>query len=156
MFSLMPWRKERKEHGRLAPWAEHPLGLFRSDWDDLFGRMIARWAPLLGDGWLSDRYGLTIEEKDDAVLVRADAPGFEPGDFDVRVDGDVVTIVAERKTAEAEGKLPILERRLEREFTLPVKVYPEKVEAKYHNGVLELRLIRTEPVKHHKIEVKAA
>jgi HSP20 family protein len=155
MFSLMPWRKERKEPGRLAPRVEYPLGLFRPDLDDLFGRILARWEPLFGDGWLSDRYGLSIEETDEAVLVRADAPGFEPTDFDVRVDDDVLTIVAERKTTEAEGKHPIIERRLEREFTLPAKVDPEKVEAKYHNGVLELRLIRTEPKKHHKIEVKA-
>jgi HSP20 family protein len=88
------------------------------------------------------------------VIVRTDAPGFEPADFNIEVKGEVLRIVAERKVP-AEGKEPAVERSLRRAMTLPAAVVPEKVEAKYKNGVLELRLPKAEPIKAMKIEVKA-
>lgn len=151
MFSLLPWYKER-EGGRVAPWAERPMSLVRSDLDELFDRFFSRWAPLF-EGGVSE-YGLAVEEKDDTVLVRADAPGFEPADFDIQVSEDTMTIVAERKKMAKEGETPTIERRLERRFTLPARVDPGKVEAIYRNGVLEVRLVRAEPVKYRKVAVK--
>jgi HSP20 family protein len=154
MFGLMPWRKERKGSTSLAPRAEHPLSLFRDDLEEWFDRFFARWPALVGAGWMGE-YGLDIEETDDAVIVRADAPGFEPADFDIHVTGNTLRITAEHKVP-VEGKEPEVERRLHRTVTLPVAVEPEKVDAKYRHGVLELRLPRTEPTKTRKIEVVAA
>jgi HSP20 family molecular chaperone IbpA len=39
-------------------------------------------------------------------------------------------------------------------MTLPAAVVSEKSEARYRNGVLELRLPKAEPIKAGKIEVK--
>jgi HSP20 family protein len=130
------------------------MSLFRPNLDEWFGRIFA-WSPLVSN-WMTAS-GATVEETDEAVLVKADAPGFEPADFDIQVSEDTLTIMAEHKVEGKEKeKTPTIERRLERALTLPSKVDPEKVEAKYHHGVLELRLVRTEPIKHRKIEVKAA
>jgi len=85
------------------------------------------------------------------VLVRADAPGFEAGDFDVQVANDVLTIKAERKE-EKDGQV---ERQLYRTLTLPAGVRADDVEARYRNGVLELRLPRAEEAAGKRIEVKA-
>jgi HSP20 family protein len=154
MFGLMPWRKERTGSTGLAARAEHPLSLFRGEMEEWFERFFSRWPELFENGWMPE-YGLTIEETGEAVLVRAEAPGFEPAEFNVEVTGNTLRITAEHK-AEAEGKEPRVERRLRRTVTLPVAVEPEKVEAKYRHGVLELRLPKTEPTRTRKIEVLAA
>jgi len=153
MFSLMPWRRERRGSSSLATRPERELSPFRTALDDWFDGVFGRWPILFEEGMLAD-YGLDVEETDEAVIVRTDAPGFEPADFNIEVRGDVLRIVAERKLA-AEGKEPTVERSLRRAMTLPAAVVPEKVEAKYHNGVLELRLPKAEPIKAKKIEVKA-
>ncbi len=150
MFSLLPWRTERKGPERLAR-TEHPLSLFRPEIDEWFDRFFARW-PLLGEGWLTEPE-MTMEETDEALVVRTDAPGFEAAEFDIRVGGNTLTITAEHKVA-GEGKEPTIERRLERTLTLPTAVIPEKVTAKYVRGVLEITLPRIEAVKRLKVEVK--
>ena len=153
MFSLMPWRREGKGSSSLATRPERELGLFRTALDEWFDRVFGRWPILPEEGWMTD-HSLNVEETDEAILVRTDAPGFEPANFNIEVRGDTLMIAAERKT-EAEGKEPAIERSLRRTMTLPAAVDPEKVEAKYHNGVLELRLPKMEPTKTRKIEVKA-
>jgi len=152
MFSLMPWRKERTGSG-LVPRTERPLNFFGNDFDEMFDRFFARMPDLFEDRWLA-MSGMELEETDEAELVRADAPGFEPSEFNIEVSGATLKITAEHKV-EGEDKKPTIERRLSRFVTLPAAVDPEKVEAKYRNGVLEIKLARTEPAKHRKIEVKS-
>lgn len=152
MFSLMPWTRERTSSRSLAPRTE-PLSLFRSDLEEWFNRFFPRWPTLFEEGLMAPE-GLAMEETAEASLVRIDAPGFEPGELNVRVEGETLTVEAEHKV-EGEGKTPTIERRLRRVVTLPTTIIPEKVEAVYHNGVLEVKLPRIEPVKPLKIEVKA-
>ena len=52
----------------------------------LFDQFSRSWLGLSG-GW-EGRWGLDIREEDDNVIVRAEAPGFEPSDFDIQVRGD--------------------------------------------------------------------
>src|SRR5437588_9053360 len=107
MFGLVPWRKEKGEERGLAPREEGPFGLMRRELDSLFDRMFAGW-PAPGD------WGLRVEDGDKEHVVRAEAPGFEAGDFDVQVSGDVLHVRAERK---ADGKDGSGHARLERWVT---------------------------------------
>jgi HSP20 family protein len=153
MFGLMPWTRERRGSSSLATRPEHELGLFRTALDEWFDRLVGRWPVLFEDGPMTE-YGLEVEETDEAVILRADVPGFEAAEIAIEVRGDMLKIAAERKEG-VEGKAPTVVRKFRREVTLPAAVNPEKVEAKYHSGVLEVRLPKAEPVKTHKIEVKA-
>ena len=148
MNSLIPWKKGRT-NGALARRSDYPLDAFRSDFDSLFDRLFARWAAPFGadpfGGW-----GLSQDETDDEVRVRVDAPGFEPGEFDIQVSGDTLKVTAEHK---AEGKDFADERRLERLVTLPTGVDAEKVTAHYRNGVLEVKLPKTEKAKWRSVKV---
>jgi HSP20 family protein len=108
---------------------------------------------LFENGWM-DGYGADFEETDEMVLIRSDAPGFEPEDFDIQVLGSTLKIAAKRKV-DGKDNTPTIARQLERVMTLPEGVDPEKIEAHYHQGVLELRLPKTEKAKARKIEVKA-
>jgi HSP20 family protein len=149
MTSLIPWKKGRT-NGTVAHRPDYPLDLLRHDFDSLFDRLLSRWAaPFAVDmfaGW-----GLTQDETDKEVRVRIDAPGFEPGEFDIQVSGNSLKVTAEHK---ADGKDFADERRMERTFPLPQGVDPEKVEAHYRNGVLELRFPKTEQAKWRQVKVQ--
>ena len=159
MFNLIPWRKDRNE-GALAPTEGHPFELLRREFDSLFDRFFAGW-PDVGREW-GGNWGLDVEDSGKEVLVRAEAPGFEASDFDVQVTGDVLTIRAERKEEEKGGKDKGNGRhaqrrwaRVERSVTLPPGTDVEKVEARYRNGVLELRLPKSEAAQPRRIDVKS-
>jgi len=149
MFSLAPWKKDRNGSGALAARAEHPLTLFRSEFDHLFDRFFGGW-PAYDSG--AGGSGLDVGETDSHVTVRLDAPGFEPGDFDVQVSGDALRVAAERKREEGTGGYA--ERRYQRSVTLPAAVNADKVEADYRSGVLELRLPKAEQARWRKIQVR--
>jgi len=151
MFGLMPWRKD-KMAGPLLP--EAPFQLMRRELDSLFGRFFGllprEWAELDQPvGW-----GMTVEEKDKEVVLKAEAPGFEVGDFDVRLVGDELIIEALRKEEKKDGEE--LERRLHlrRAIAMPAGIDPDKVEAFYRKGMLEVHLPRTAEAMGRKVEVK--
>jgi HSP20 family protein len=148
----MPWRKEPNGSRALAG-TERALSLFRSDLEVMFDRFFARWPTMVEEGWMA-LSGVEVKTTDEMVLVRTDAPGFETGDFAIDVTGHTLMIVAEHKV-EGADKAPALERSLRRIVTLPAAIDPERVQAKYRNGVLEVSLARAEPAKHRKIEVTA-
>jgi len=145
--------------GPLAPLGEFPflLSRMRDEFDQMFERLSREFGLTMpgGNHW---RWGVEVEDKDDAVVVRAEAPGFEPGDFDIQVRGNQLELRASRK-AEKEDKEKGKVRQ-EREFfecfTLPGGVDANRAAAEYHNGILTLTLPRTAEAKAKKIAVKSA
>ena len=154
MFSLMPVRRERKRELEFAP-----LDLFRREFASLFDRAFGTWPVPFETPWeWTVPYGLEMEEKDGKVMVRAELPGYEASELDVHIVGNLLTIVAEHKEEppKKEVEKPIEHRygRVERTVTLPTGVLPEKVEAKFRNGVLELIVPLAPEVLPKRIEVK--
>lgn len=88
-----------------------------------------------------------------------DIPGMESKDFDVKVQGNLVTVSGERKEEKEEkGKtFHRVERRtgkFSRSFTLPCSVNQDEVAADYTQGVLTLKLPKCETEKCRKVAVK--
>lgn len=134
-----------------------PLRQMREEFDHMFDRFFRSWPSLWSGGGRSEYWGLDVEEKDDAVLVRAEAPGFEPQDFDVQVRGNQLVLCACHRQAppETEGKLQQWsERELYRSVTLPAEVTTDNVQANYRNGVLTLTLPKTKPSSSQRIQVQ--
>ncbi len=98
------------------------------------------------------------EEKGELV-VKTELPGINEKDMEVTLDGDVLTIKAEKKEELTEGTMQHTQERYYgkyvRSMSLPFHVNGDKVSATYENGILELRLPRAEELKGKKIEVKA-
>src|SRR4051812_47703796 len=136
MFGLVPWKKGGNGSGALANRADHPVSLFRNEFDTLFDRFFGSWPDANGTGW-----GMETDETATTLTVRMDAPGFEPGDFAVQVRGDTLRVTAERTGGKGDGSF---ERRFARSVTLPAPVDAEEVQAKYKSGVLELTLPKSE------------
>jgi len=155
MFSLIPWRNKEQNTGRsLAPRETHPLSQLRSEFDSLFNRFFGDWPMPFGD-W-PGMTGYDLEDAGKEWVVRAEAPGFEPEDFDVQLAGNLLTIRAERKqeAKEKQGEYRYAERRFERTVTLPAGAIPDQVTARYHSGVLELHLPKSLEAQAKRIEVK--
>jgi HSP20 family protein len=158
MASLIPWRRDRDGGKSLTRSSDYPLAQLRNEFESLFDRFFGRFPSLFTEDWsVQPSWGFDMDDTGKEIVVRAEAPGFDPGDFDIRVVGNTLTIEAERKqeASEEKGGKFYSQRRLERSVTLPASVDADKVECKYKNGILELHLPRTEEVKPKRIQVKS-
>ena len=107
--------------------------------------------------WESIGWTLDLREDDNNVLVRAEAPGFEAGDFDIQVRGDQLTLRATRQSEKSEKEGEFREWRQHDYYesvTLPTEVDANKVKAHYRHGILSLTLPKTEETRVHKINVE--
>jgi HSP20 family protein len=91
---------------------------------------------------------MDVFETENGYLVHSDMPGVKKEDIDVAIEGNLVTITAEvkRDWGKKEGDRLLRSERyfgnIYRSFTLPAELDESVCEAKYDNGVLELKLIR--------------
>jgi len=141
--------------------------------------MITRWSPAsrdladidrLFDGFFgrtprhdvaSGRFAppVDVQETADAFVIHADLPGVAQKDIQVKLEGELLTIRAERAREQSESQNGIhrFERAygsFERTFTVTAPVRGDQVQATYKDGVLEVRLPKAEEAKAREIEVK--
>lgn len=96
---------------------------------------------------------------EDDMIVTSEIPGIEPGDIDISVTGDTLTISGSRtpdelKEGEAYHRRERAYGRFNRTVQLPFKVDANKVGARYEKGVLNIVLPRAEEDKPRKISIK--
>jgi HSP20 family protein len=134
-----------------------PLESIREEMHDLLSRTFGEE----GDLWSVDRItpSLDLAESNNALEVRMDIPGMEAKDIDIQVNANVLTVSGERKEErEEKGKTyHRVERRVgafSRSVTLPCPVKEDAVDAQYKNGILTIKLPKTEEAKARKITVK--
>jgi HSP20 family protein len=166
MRSLIPWRSKKKElagrTGQLFPYLplgdfEFSLSRMREELDRYFDQLAKEFAgylPTDGAGW---NWGLEVEDEDENVIVKAEAPGFEADDFDIRVEDNRLVLRASKivETKDEKGKVKeYREQQCYESVSLPSGVEKEKVEAKYHNGLLTITLPKSAESKAKKIAVK--
>ena len=101
-----------------------------------------------------------IEESDDSYLIKADVPGVDKKDIDVRLENGVLSITGEKQVEKETGKGTQRHRTerysgsFARRFTLPGGVKEDKVDATYRDGVLSLLIPKAEEAKPKSIGIK--
>jgi HSP20 family protein len=101
-----------------------------------------------------------IYETDDAVILKAELPGVSKDDVSVEVHQNTLLLRGQRKH-EAEVKEENYHRvervygTFQRSFVLPTMVDQEKVQATYNDGILELRLPKSEAAKPRRIAIQS-
>jgi HSP20 family protein len=93
---------------------------------------------------------VNIVENEKDFRISVAAPGMKKEDFKIGIDGDVLTISAEREENIENEKYNRREfnySSFSRSFTMPNEVMKEKIEAKYEDGVLKLMLPKNEGAK---------
>ena len=100
-----------------------------------------------------------IYEEKDELVVKTELPGINQKDLEITLDGDVLTIKAEKREEETEDTTHHNRERYYgkyvRSITLPYHVNRDKASATLENGTLELRLAKAEETEAKRIEVKA-
>ena len=141
--------------GALAPFYR-PVGLF-SEIDRLQSEVRDSWKPITVDHGLLSHADI-YEEKDELVI-KTELPGVNRENLDITLEGDGLTIKAEKNEEVNEDVTHHTRERhygqYFRSVTLPYPVKDNKVSAIFDNGVLEIRLPKAEEAKAKRIEIKA-
>ena len=140
----------------LMPWTG-VTGL-RTEMDRLFERFLEpAWNELstLGD-WQPK---VDITETKDTVVVKAELPGMKKEDLDLNISENLLTIKGEKKKEEeVKEKGYYYSERSYGSFTrtveLPKEVQTDKVRASFKDGVLEIRVPKTEEAKRKEVKIK--
>ena len=101
---------------------------------------------------------IDIQANDEAYLITAAVPGLSADDVTVEVLEDLVTLRGKTETAEngdGDKLISELDFSIFRQIRLPESVDADAVEAKVENGLLIVRVPKTEEARPKKIEVKA-
>ncbi len=146
---------------------------------------IARWEPFRGLVTTQDRFNrvfndaftrafgdeepgsrawmplVDIHETDDSLVLKADLPGINPDDVEVRVEDNTLYLKGERRFEKEvkEENLHRLERSygtFSRSFVLPNSVDSDKVQAAYKDGILTLTMPKREEAKPKTIKINVA
>ncbi|MFO7751814.1 MAG: Hsp20/alpha crystallin family protein [Desulfobacteraceae bacterium] len=156
MLDILPWKKK-----------ENSPRTYKSKQDRFFDNMLTDWfgTPdrFRSPGMLFDEDifpKIDISEGIKHIRVKAEIPGVDADDMDVSLDGRRLTIKGEKKHEHKESN----ENRhwveqsygfFNRSIDLPADVDPEKVETKFKNGILKLKLKKTKESRPSRIEVKS-
>jgi HSP20 family protein len=132
LSSLFEWTPLRR--GSLAPDEENIS--------------VAQWAPLVD-----------IAEDEKEYLIKVELPEVQKDEVKVTVEGGTLTISGERKAEQElkDRKFHRVERfygRFERSFSIPDDADEENVKAEFKDGVLRVRLAKSEKALPKQIEVK--
>jgi HSP20 family protein len=118
--------------------------------------------------WLDERWpfsthlpAVNVKETDKAYEINLAAPGLEKTDFKIDLNGNMITISAEKEKTEEEKEDGFTRKEynfnsFSRSFTLPEDTMADKIDATYVNGELRLSLPKKEGAKksfQHKISV---
>lgn len=116
------------------------IGADTSLWDGL-------WSP-----------AVDVLDRKNEIVVRAELPGLSKDELDVTIENNVLLISGEKKQELEKNEHDVIRSEryygsFRRAFTLPTSVDPEKVEAKFDKGVLELKIAKKEEAKTKQIKI---
>jgi len=123
-------------------------GFLRKNWEAPMSTTV--WNP-----------AVDIFENDNEVVIKAELPGMNATDIEVKLENNVLLLKGERRF-EKEAKEENY-HRIEREygsfsraFSLPTVINGDKVTADYKDDVLKIVLPKTEEIKPKPIKIAAA
>ena len=120
------------------------------------------FSPAASEGGVSTRTWappVDIYENGDNLVLKAELPGINPDDVEVRVEDNTLYLKGERKFEKEvnEENYHRVERTygtFARTFSLPNSIDSEKVAASYKDGVLTLTLPKKEEAKPKTIKIQ--
>lgn len=94
----------------------------------------------------------------DDMLVQAEVAGVTREDLDISITGETLVIRGIKRAPQAEEQLRYQRRErgigeFSRTIVLPDKVDPDRIEARLQNGILSIRLPKSEAARPRQIQV---
>ena len=127
-----------------------------------FNRLFREaFSPLFGEAELSTRSWappVDIYETENDIILKAELPGVDPKDVEVRVEDNNLYLKGERKFEKEvkEQNYHRVERSygsFARSFSLPNSINADKVKAEYKDGLLTLTMPKREEAKPKTIKI---
>ena len=114
-------------------------------------RLIASWAFIAAD----------VFDDAEKVIVRLEVPGMRRDDFNVELNGDVLTVSGKKHienevTAGRWRSVQCAYGSFRRDVALPVSVRADKTKAIYRDGVLRIELPKLEEARTRRVAVQVA
>lgn len=133
------------------------LWRLQNEIEELFGEVTPRPIRSVPRGsFPALNVGLTPQKVD----VQLFAPGIDKNALQVNIEQNLLTISGERRVPPTEGAAQYRKERFDgafqRSVTLPEDVDPEKVDARYRDGVLQISIQRREAAKPRQITIQPA
>jgi len=103
---------------------------------------------------------MDLYREGDHYVLNADMPGIDPGSVDIDVDGQLLTIRAERTMANHDNVKWLTRERLAgsflRQLNLGQGIDVDKISAQYSNGVLSVTIPVSAAAMPRKIQIQTA
>jgi HSP20 family protein len=133
------------------PFAE--MRRMQTEMNRLFGGFTA--------GTARDFPAVNIWLGENSVVVTAELPGVTRDDVNLNLQDDVLALAGKREPKTQQENVDWQRREraygsFSRAIQLPFRVDPNKVQARFNNGILEVELERLEADRPKKIEIRAA
>lgn len=153
--------KKELEPYRPSDWLT-PFERMEELFDEFFRRPFGRpWWPRL-PRWFEEIKpvpSVDIYEEGDDLVIKTELPGMRKEDIEVNISENTITLSGEKKKEEKVEKKDYyrLERSygsFSRSFDLPVEVQADKAKATFKDGVLEIRIPKTEEAKKKVRKIK--
>jgi HSP20 family protein len=118
-----------------------------------FSSLGPSWLPRLRAMGMEEAIpSVDIFEEGDNVVVKAELPGIKKEDVDVSMTDNIISISGEKKKEEKVERKNYYREELSygsftRKFRLPMEVQTDKAKAQFKEGILEIRIPKTEEAK---------
>jgi len=150
MIGLIPWRRSNDL-------VDSPLRFLHREMDPLFRSFFGDADGAFGPGFPP----VDLVENPESFVLRAELPGSDGKDVEVRMTGDLLTVSGEKKHEEVREGSNLHFRecrygRWSRSFRLPSSADAERIEARMVNGVLEISVGKRAEARPRVVEVKTA
>lgn len=124
---------------------------------DQMERALSAFGP---DRWRGGIVPLDVFEKEGVYTIRFDLPGVDPDDVDLTIEGNVLTVTAERPIEDADGITWLVRERpagtYRREVRLDKGLDSSNVTASHDNGVLTVMIPLREEARPRKVAVSTS
>ena len=154
-MNITLYRHPNRTLTALAPFCR-PVSML-DEMEELAREFRGSWRPAFFGSALIPH--TDVYEEKGQLIVKTELPGITEKYLEVTLEGDTLTVKADKKEEVAEETTRHTQERYYgkyvRSMRLPFPVNGEGVSATFENGVLELRLPRAEEGQPKRIEVKA-
>jgi HSP20 family protein len=140
----------------LIPWGKpYEIERFREEMDRFFDRSLGNFFAI---GMGRHPY-VDVYQTDNEVIVKAEIPGVNPEDIEILATEDTLTIKGEIKHQEEIKEHGYIHRERKhgsfyRSIPLPYPVRSEEARASLNNGVLDIRLPKSENHRERAVKIQ--
>ena len=153
-------RRESRELVKPEPAARLPISWDMDRWfEDFFRRPFASAMPRIWTETEEFSPAIDVFEEGNDVVVKAELPGMKKEDIEISLTEDVLTLSGEKRSEKKVERKDY--HRYEstygsfcRTIGLPSDVKQDQVKASFKDGVLEIRMPKTEEARKKETKIK--